>query len=131
MHQSGQERAHSMQTVQFSSRRAMTPRARMGGASFSRGYCTVFAPWVMVRAIVPSVTPRPLTKPGSLGISATPRARSSEGHLEHGRHHDVEQGDRDQELPGEALQLVLPEAGVGEADPEADPREHDELREQQ
>ena len=61
-----------MQTVQFSSRRAMTPRARMGGASFSRGYCTVLAPWVMVRAIVPSVTPRPLTTPGTFGIRTPP-----------------------------------------------------------
>ena len=31
MHQSGQLRAHSMQTVQFSSLRAMTPRARGAG----------------------------------------------------------------------------------------------------
>ena len=41
MHQSGQLRTHSMQTVQFSSSSAMTPRARVGGASFSCGYCTV------------------------------------------------------------------------------------------
>ena len=44
MHQSGHSRAQSMQTVQFSSLRAMTPRARGGGASFSCGYCTVTAP---------------------------------------------------------------------------------------
>ena len=46
MHQSGHSRAHSMQTVQFSSWRAMTPRARGAGSSFSWGYCTVTAPRV-------------------------------------------------------------------------------------
>src|SRR5215510_11872065 len=112
MHQSGQERAHSMQTVQFSSRSAMTPRARIGGASFSRGYCTVLAPWVMVRAIVPSVTPKPLTRPGTLGAISGP---PSEHHLEDRGDHDVDQGQGDEHLPGEALQLVLPEPGVGEA----------------
>ena len=61
-----------MQTVQFSSRSAITPRARSGGASFSRGYCTVLAPLVMVRPIVPSVTPRPLMTPGSLAIRTPP-----------------------------------------------------------
>ena len=40
----GALRAQSMQTVQFSSLRAMTPRARAAGASFSCGYCTVTAP---------------------------------------------------------------------------------------
>ena len=39
MHQSGHERTQSMQTVQLSSRSAMTPRDRIGGASFSCGYC--------------------------------------------------------------------------------------------
>ncbi len=48
MHQSGHWRAQSMQTVQFSSFRAMTPRARAAGASFSCGYCTVTAGFSIV-----------------------------------------------------------------------------------
>src|SRR5215207_8895381 len=80
MHQSGQLRPQSMQDVQFSSLRAMTPRDRAVGVSFSWGYCTVAAPTegagmsvLMPRAgnivfvIVLSVTPRPLTRPGVLG----------------------------------------------------------------
>ena len=65
MHQSGQERAQSMHDVQLPSWSAITPRARIGGASFSCGYCTVLAPCVAVRKSVPSVTPRPLTRPGT------------------------------------------------------------------
>src|SRR5436190_7844678 len=59
MHQSGQERAHSMQTVQFSSFNAMTPRARGAGSSRSCGYCTVTAGLV----IVLNVTPNPVSIP--------------------------------------------------------------------
>src|SRR5262245_21016279 len=116
MHQSGHERAQSMQTVQFSSRRAITPRARVGGASFSRGYCTVSAPSLIVRPSVFSVTPSPLNIPGTLGLGAVgihttilcvPRPRrpllaaprlaprrsqlcaNSDHHLEDGRDDDV------------------------------------------
>ena len=53
-----------MQTVQFSSLSAMTPRARGGGSSFSCGYCTVTAGF----SIVLNVMPRPLMTPGSLGF---------------------------------------------------------------
>ncbi len=80
MHQSGQLRAHSMQTVQLSSLRAMTPRARGAGDSFSRGYCTVAAPREgegisvlrprlgnSVRNISRRVTPKPTTRPGNRG----------------------------------------------------------------
>ena len=75
MHQSGHDLAHSMQTVQLSSRRAMTPRARVGGASFSLGYCTVSAPLVMVRPSVFNVTPMPFSSPGIFGLpnAITPR----------------------------------------------------------
>src|SRR5688572_19860373 len=76
MHQSGQERAHSMQTVQLSSRRAITPRARVGGASFSRGYCTVSAPSLIVRPSVLRVTPSPLNIPGTLGLGAMATVRT-------------------------------------------------------
>src|SRR5262249_9626151 len=147
MHQSGQERAHSMQTVQFSSFSAMTPRARVGGSSRSCGYCTVTAGF----SIVLNVMPRPPITPGSFafllrtppppwrrplrgGLSPEVLAGSralaprvplavagsacpSERHLEDARQQDVEQGDGDQELPREGLQLVLAQARVGEAHP--------------
>ena len=67
MHQSGHSRAQSMQTVQFSSLRAITPRARGVGSSFTWGYCTVTAGLSIVR----NVTPRPLTRPGSCGHQNT------------------------------------------------------------
>src|SRR5215207_410196 len=80
MHQSGQLRAHSMQTVQLSSLRAMTPRDRGAGVSFSCGYWTVAAPFdgagmsvlspragKVVFTIVFNVTPRPFTRPGVFG----------------------------------------------------------------
>src|SRR3954452_9833245 len=128
MHQSGQERAHSMQTVQLTSRRAITPRARSGGASFSCGYWTVAAPppsflGVTVWASSLNVTPRPFSTPGtSLAMS--------EGDFQAGRDHDVDQGDGDEVLPGEPLQLVLPEAWVGEAHEEDEAHQDHHLREQ-
>src|SRR5262245_51522848 len=106
MHQSGHWRAHSMQTVQFSSLSAMTPRARVGGSSRSCGYCTVTAGL----NIVLSVTPKPLTRPGNLGFMSPP----SEGHLEDGGEEDVGEADRDEELPRERLELILAETRVRE-----------------
>src|SRR3954454_21970647 len=59
MHQSGHSRAHSMQTVQFSSSSAMTPRERGGSSGVTSGYC-----WVCdLLVIVLSVTASPLAKP--------------------------------------------------------------------
>lgn len=59
MHQSGHSRAHSMQTVQFSSNSPMTPRVRGGSSGWASGYC-----WVTVfRVIVRRVTARPLARP--------------------------------------------------------------------
>src|SRR5262245_26508917 len=168
MHQSGHERAQSMQTVQFSSRRAMTPRARVGGASFSFGYCTVSAPSRIVRPSVLSVTPRPFIRPGtfglftsgirtppsaafpghagrvsgsvgassSLALTARTAGRSlalaepSERHLEDCRYHDVGDREGDEDLPREALQLVLAEAGKAEADPHDEEAEDRHLGEQ-
>ena len=121
MHQSGHERAHSMQTVQFSSLSAMTPRARVGGSSRSCGYCTVTAGF----SIVLNVTPRPLMTPGSFGFfmpsDATLKTPVSE---------DVEQADRDEELPRQRLQLVLAEARVGEPHPEHEERDDHDLGEE-
>src|SRR3954451_19370767 len=103
MHQSGHCRAQSMQTVQFSSLRAMTPRARPGGSSRSWGYCTVTAGFIIVR----KVTPRPEMTPGSLAITRYPGA--SEDHLEDAGGEDVHEGQGDQVLPGDGLELVLAE----------------------
>ena len=44
MHQSGHSRAHSMQTVQFSSSSAITPRERGGRSGSTSGYCWVVRP---------------------------------------------------------------------------------------
>src|SRR5690349_21110851 len=110
MHQSGHCRAHSMHTVQFSSFNAITPRARAGGSSRSCGYCTVTAGL----SIVLSVTPNPVTRPGSFGFMSIP----SEGHLEDAGEEDVGEADGDEELPRERLELVLAETRVGEAHPE-------------
>ena len=61
MHQSGHSRAHSMQTVQFSSSRAMTPRLRGGSSGFTSGYC-----WVTDRRlIVLQRDGQPLGQPGA------------------------------------------------------------------
>src|SRR5204863_6871245 len=124
MHQSGQERAHSMQTVQFSSLSAMTPRARVGGSSRSWGYCTVTAGFSIVR----NVTPSPLTNPGIFGLwiffMPTP---SSERDLQCTGYQDVEQADRDEELPGERLELILAQARVGEPGPEHQERHGHDL----
>src|SRR6266511_4865295 len=59
MHQSGHSRAHSMQTVQFSSRSAITPRDRGGNSGSTSGYCRV----VDRRVMVLSVTASPLASP--------------------------------------------------------------------
>lgn len=59
MHQSGHSRAHSMQTVQFSSKSPMTPRERGGSSGWASGYCAVTVFFVIVRR----VTARPLARP--------------------------------------------------------------------
>ena len=59
MHQSGHSRAHSMQTVQFSSNRAITPRERGGRSGATSGYCLV----VDRRVMVFNVTASPLASP--------------------------------------------------------------------
>ncbi len=59
MHQSGHSRAQSMQTVQFSSSSAITPRERGGRSGFASGYCWVWAR----RVIVFSVTASPFASP--------------------------------------------------------------------
>ncbi len=81
MHQSGQLRTHSMQTVQFSDFSAITPRARGAGDSFSCGYWTVTAPRLgdgmsvmmprfgnSVLSSSPKVIRMPVNRPGILGL---------------------------------------------------------------
>src|SRR5439155_16358262 len=153
MHQSGQERAHSMQTVQFSSFNAMTPRARGAGSSRSCGYCTVTAGFIIVR----NVTPRPVSMPLiSRFISAPPNLLSPaasflppahsrgrppaksvrsashplERHLQYARQEDVQQRDRDEPLPRDRLQLVFPKTRIGEARPEHQERDEHHLGEE-
>lgn len=69
MHQSGHSRAQSMQTVQFSSNRPITPRVRGGSSGRTSGYCWVTVFFVIVRR----VTARPLARPdpgiGAMSIS--------------------------------------------------------------
>ena len=78
MHQSGHSRAQSMQTVQFSSSSAMTPRLRGGSSGFTSGYC-----WVTDRrVIVCSVTAQALGQAGCrerfmLTATATTPVRAS------------------------------------------------------
>lgn len=66
MHQSGHSRAQSMQTVQFSSNSAMTPRERGGSSGCVSGYWAVTVFFVIVRR----VTARPLARPAP-GIGGT------------------------------------------------------------
>src|SRR3954447_10224134 len=61
MHQSGHSRAHSVQTVQFSSTRPITPRLRGGSSGSTSGYSWVVAGRNSARAVVasPRTSPRP------------------------------------------------------------------------
>src|SRR6476660_4449373 len=111
MHQSGHEREQSMQTVQFSSLSAMTPRARGAGSSRSCGYCTVTVGCIIVLNVTPSPVSIPL-------ISRFIGSHPSERHLQNAGEQDVAQRDRDEPLPRDGLQLVLAETGIGEARPE-------------
>src|ERR1700759_5204270 len=117
MHQSGQDRAHSMHTVQFSSLSAMTPRARGVACSFSCGYCTVTAGLNIVRNVTPRPDVMPLT---CVGINFRPAisAASSERHLERAGHENVQERDGNEPFLRQRLELILAQAGVGEPGPE-------------
>src|SRR5680860_264824 len=54
----------------------------------------------------------------------------SERHLEDSGHEDVGKADGDEVLPRHRLQLVFPQAGIGEAHPEHQERHRHQLREQ-
>ncbi len=68
MHQSGHSRAQSMQTVQFSSSSAITPRVRGGSSGCTSGYCAVTVFFVIVRR----VTARPLARPAPMKLMRSP-----------------------------------------------------------
>ena len=70
MHQSGHSRAQSMQTVQFSSSRAMTPRERGGNSGETSGYCWVCDRRVIVRRVIasPLASPPPGTPFAFMGL---------------------------------------------------------------
>src|SRR5690242_440084 len=106
MHQSGHDRAQSMQTVQFSSLSAMTPRARGATSSFSCGYCTVTAGLNIVRIVTPRPVVMPLTWLWNF-LRPLMSSSSSERHLQRAGHENVEERDRDEPLPCQRLQLIL------------------------
>src|SRR3954462_14100817 len=110
MHQSGPCRAHSMQTVQFSSFNAITPRARVGGSSRSCGYCTVTLGFIIVLNVTPSPVNMPLISrftffppapyrksPAACGCRSA--AHALERHFQHAGQEDVDERDRDEPLP--------------------------------
>ncbi len=68
MHQSGHSRAQSMQTVQFSSSSAITPRERGGSEGCASGYCAVTVFLVIVRR----VTAKPLARPAPGKLMRSP-----------------------------------------------------------
>src|SRR4029450_2464394 len=120
MHQSGHSREHSMQTVQFSSMSAMTPRVRAGSLGLTCGYCWVAARRVMVL----KVTPMPFSRPVPLS------ADMSRDRLDEAGDEDDQQGDRHEPGPCERLQLVLPQPGERGPEPDHQEREREHLERQ-
>ncbi|MFD0656377.1 hypothetical protein [Thermocatellispora tengchongensis] len=75
MHQSGHSRAQSMQTVQFSSTSAMTPRLRAGRSGRTSGYCCVTDLFNMCRSVMdkPLASPTPGMRATSTSWRTLPR----------------------------------------------------------
>ena len=65
MHQSGHSRAHSMQEVQFSSSRAITPRVRGGRCGGASGYSAVWLGQASVFAVVAGPSAAREARPGT------------------------------------------------------------------
>src|ERR1051326_3815967 len=138
MHQSGHSRAQSMHMVQFSSLRAMTPRERGGRGEISSGYWTVTAWDTMWRMVIARPLSRPVPKVVFLRRVSSLRAGSSfrrfgsdpPGELQGAGHEDVGERYRDQHLPGEALELILPQPGEGPADPDQQEDDDEGLEEE-
>src|SRR4029450_9447818 len=113
----------------------MTPRVRGGRSGFSCGYG-----WVMEgRSACLSVTPRPFIRPrpvdlgSTSGAFRTPRSSTAmtllERDLEDAGAHELQQRQRDQHEPRDPLQLILAQAGVGDAEPDDEEGERPDLRE--
>src|SRR6266542_2967575 len=102
MHQSGHSREHSMQTVQFSSTRAITPRVRAGRSGRTCGY------WAVAdrRDIVLNVTPSPLSSPAPLSAGIL------EPHLHEADEQDGQQRHGHEPEPDHILELVLAQPRV-------------------
>src|SRR3989440_5938577 len=128
MHQSGHSRAHSMQTVQFSSLSAMTPRERAGSGAISSGYWTVTAWETMWRMVTPRPFSSPVPKVLFFRLDSSAKSPPSDpvGELERAGDEDVRKRQRDEDLPCELLELVLPQAREGPAYP--DQQEDDDAR---
>src|SRR6056297_2848158 len=71
----------------------------------------------------------PLEQSGNHGLVRHERVRSSERHLEDRSDGGVGEREGDQHLPGEGLQLILPETREAEANPHDDEGEHQHLGE--
>ena len=115
MHQSGHSRAHSMQTVQFSSNSAITPRLRGGRSGCTSGYCRVCGP----PGHRPQRDGEPAGQPGRPGPPAQASSRSlTQRHRDDAGEHELGQRDRHQHQPAEPLQLVLAQPRVGHPEPD-------------
>ena len=85
----------------------MTPRARIGGDSFSCGYCTVFG------AVLERAHHRAERDAETLDADREPSASSHQtATFKIAVTTMLSERERDQHLPGEALQLILAEPGV-------------------
>src|SRR3954447_208907 len=123
MHQSGHSRAHSMQTVQFSSSSPMTPRLRGGRSGRWCGYS-----WVTDGCVIDfNVTPSPCASPfpGTFTSASSPAAQKWTGFAGSSRRppYDAGEGDLrerggDETGPRELLQLVGAQPRVADPDPD-------------
>src|SRR3990170_3121706 len=125
MHQSGHSRAHSMHTVQFSSLRAITPRVRGERSCLTSGY------WMtelrLKRCLSNTRIPfsNPIPKPGLRALSSlwsTSKAIRflASRAVENPRagHQDQHEGQWNEGLPRELLELVFAQAREREPDPQ-------------
>src|SRR5665809_20357 len=125
MHQSGHSRAHSMHTVQFSSLSAITPRVRGERSCLTSGY------WMtalrLKRCLSSTAIPlsSPMPKPGLRALSSLSSTSSAIRFLASwavenpcAGHQDQREGQWDEDLPRELLQLILAQAWERESDPQ-------------
>src|SRR3954463_15034830 len=94
------------------------PRKRGYSGRLYSGYCCVIG----FLKICFSVTPKPRTESNGCGLTRA----SLDQHHEEARHYRVDRRDREEHLPAEAHQLVVPQPRERRADPDedADDQEH-------